>query len=234
MKAWFGIAAAALVASSMPAQARFIATDTGDGEGNYTGYDSPGCASDIGGTCNAFDLGFTVSFGSGRTSSIYIYDDGQGTLGSPAGNGGSVFGPGSVAATLQNPSLGGSFYQTVFFDRDGGAFNVLWNDCSTPGSGRTDCSYGPIALRIVPDYVTRLVTFTLDLSERPEDGFYGSAFGYSLGNKTLALGELSSGSAYSLSVPMGVPEPASWGLMIVGFGAAGTALRRRRGLAATA
>jgi len=30
----------------------------------------------------------------------------------------------------------------------------------------------------------------------------------------------------------GVPEPASWALMIVGFGCAGTAMRRRRGLAA--
>jgi hypothetical protein len=32
----------------------------------------------------------------------------------------------------------------------------------------------------------------------------------------------------------GVPEPAAWALMIVGFGAAGSMLRRRRGFAATA
>ncbi|WP_293904832.1 PEPxxWA-CTERM sorting domain-containing protein [Phenylobacterium sp.] len=32
--------------------------------------------------------------------------------------------------------------------------------------------------------------------------------------------------------PSGVPEPASWALMIVGFGAAGAALRRRRALIA--
>jgi hypothetical protein len=32
----------------------------------------------------------------------------------------------------------------------------------------------------------------------------------------------------------GVPEPATWGLMIVGFGAAGAMLRRRQSLAATA
>jgi hypothetical protein len=33
--------------------------------------------------------------------------------------------------------------------------------------------------------------------------------------------------------PGGVPEPAAWALMILGFGAMGCALRRRRGLAAT-
>lgn len=33
-----------------------------------------------------------------------------------------------------------------------------------------------------------------------------------------------------LFTPVPVPEPAAWALMIVGFGAAGTALRRRRGL----
>lgn len=30
------------------------------------------------------------------------------------------------------------------------------------------------------------------------------------------------------STPMGVPEPTSWALMILGFGLAGGALRRRR------
>lgn len=35
----------------------------------------------------------------------------------------------------------------------------------------------------------------------------------------------------NLSAPAGVPEPATWGLMIVGFGLAGAAVRRRRVLA---
>ena len=227
MKIWFGIAAAVLMASSMPAQARFIATDTGD-DGPINGYDSPGCASDIGRACNAMDLGFSVDFGNGRTNKIYIYDDGQVTLGGPAGGGGADFGPGSVAATLRSPALGGLVYQTVFFDRSGGGFNLHWDACSTPGSGRTDCDGQPVALSIVPDYVTRMVTFTLDTSG-VSDGFFDSTFGYSLGSQTLALDALGGTSAFSFSVPMGVPEPGSWSLMILGFGAAGTALRRRRG-----
>jgi hypothetical protein len=33
-------------------------------------------------------------------------------------------------------------------------------------------------------------------------------------------------------VDTGVPEPASWGLMLIGFGLAGATLRRRRALTA--
>jgi hypothetical protein len=35
---------------------------------------------------------------------------------------------------------------------------------------------------------------------------------------------------YTTGVTAGVPEPASWAMMILGFGAAGALLRRRRGL----
>lgn len=37
-----------------------------------------------------------------------------------------------------------------------------------------------------------------------------------------------------LDVPTAVPEPATWAMMIVGFGLAGTAVRRRRTLASSA
>jgi hypothetical protein len=49
-------------------------------------------------------------------------------------------------------------------------------------------------------------------------------------NKTMVIGK--DGLAASSAVTGGVPEPASWALMIVGFGAAGAMLRRRRTLAA--
>jgi hypothetical protein len=40
--------------------------------------------------------------------------------------------------------------------------------------------------------------------------------------------------SFVLSNAGGVPEPASWALMIVGFGSAGAMLRRRRSLAMAA
>jgi len=40
--------------------------------------------------------------------------------------------------------------------------------------------------------------------------------------------QLTNGSARLFAVSGGVPEPASWALMLIGFGAVGSALRRRR------
>jgi hypothetical protein len=40
--------------------------------------------------------------------------------------------------------------------------------------------------------------------------------------------QLSTGSAPLFAVSGGVPEPASWALMLIGFGAIGSAMRRRR------
>jgi hypothetical protein len=38
--------------------------------------------------------------------------------------------------------------------------------------------------------------------------------------------------SYSLTISSGVPEPATWGLMILGFGAVGGAMRRRQSVKA--
>ncbi len=40
------------------------------------------------------------------------------------------------------------------------------------------------------------------------------------------------GGAFSITVIQGVPEPATWALMILGFGAVGGAMRRRQSVAA--
>ena len=40
------------------------------------------------------------------------------------------------------------------------------------------------------------------------------------------------GTADAAAVPGGVPEPATWAMMLMGFGGLGALLRRRRGLAA--
>lgn len=60
--------------------------------------------------------------------------------------------------------------------------------------------------------------------------------GFNIGSTVYVQGNLSSTltneRAYvAPSGPTGVPEPASWALMILGFGSAGAALRRRRAIA---
>ena len=54
--------------------------------------------------------------------------------------------------------------------------------------------------------------------------FYGDGFGeYLVAGGTIRYATLDIGSVG------GVPEPATWAMMIIGFGGAGAMLRRRRG-----
>ncbi len=55
---------------------------------------------------------------------------------------------------------------------------------------------------------------------------FGDAFALTLGGEVRRGGTLSTSLSYAAST--GVPEPATWGLMILGFGAVGGAMRRRR------
>jgi hypothetical protein len=51
-------------------------------------------------------------------------------------------------------------------------------------------------------------------------------------NRSVTLTSLSGFDYRNAALPQGVPEPATWALMILGFGAAGSALRRRKAVVA--
>jgi hypothetical protein len=62
---------------------------------------------------------------------------------------------------------------------------------------------------------------------------FGSVAGQGQGQFILGFGEDRDSLSFSLdrvtlSGPDGIPEPATWGMMVLGFGAAGVLLRRRR------
>jgi len=61
--------------------------------------------------------------------------------------------------------------------------------------------------------------------------FYKFDAGSALDTFTLNLGKSFGAVLYSTGVVGGVPEPASWMLMLGGFGFIGSAMRRRRGIA---
>lgn len=72
--------------------------------------------------------------------------------------------------------------------------------------------------------------FSLDTTSQPiaisgdiSNGFFGSFGPEAFGTATVSITARATGP-----VDGAVPEPATWGLMLVGFGAAGVALRRRR------
>lgn len=117
-----------------------------------------------------------------------------------------------------------------------------WNTVAGPSLPFVNTVSGMASSTVAPGLVT-LDGSVMDIiacdSAGCGDGFLfdtlGTLFGvpvYSSGHSFGARGELYSASSWSLSAAT-VPEPASWALMITGFGLVGSALRRRR-VAATA
>jgi choice-of-anchor C domain-containing protein len=90
---------------------------------------------------------------------------------------------------------------------DGGAFSDVY-DFNTTGHSRQNMGWERQTFRFVADATTARLTFS-----SAQKGAYGAA----LDNVGIAA----------------VPEPATWALMILGFGAVGGAMRRRRASAAT-
>jgi hypothetical protein len=133
--------------------------------------------------------------------------------------------------------------------------NLSWAGLVAPASGAHlhCCAFqganGPIAIDFAPPPVTTGgVSLFYDLTQaatyRP--AFVTANGGTAAGARTAFLNGLTSGRAYynvhNATFPGGqirgqlaltaVPEPASWALMIGGFGLVGSALRQRRALTA--
>lgn len=85
--------------------------------------------------------------------------------------------------------------------------------------------------------VGNLFTVSVPLSALPSTGFAPGQYGFNLWPR-VGLGNNNQISDFSpnnalLSVSGAAPEPAAWSMMLLGFGAAGVAIRRRRRLAAS-
>ncbi|MFZ5720921.1 MAG: PEPxxWA-CTERM sorting domain-containing protein [Pseudomonadota bacterium] len=100
------------------------------------------------------------------------------------------------------------------------------------GPGGTYVDLLPASIRL-----TAGDSFVIDLTEST-NGYGGAAGAYAGGDLWLddAFGRLNYTDAQNVSLRfeshMAVPEPGTWALMILGFGAAGGALRRRAAVAA--
>ena len=125
-------------------------------------------------------------------------------------------GQGAITQALTGLTIGQA-YQVVFWlagnpdggpatkiavASDGGAFTGVYS-FDTTGNTRQNMGWERQTFRFVADSTTADLSFS---SAQP--GFYGAA----LDNVSISA----------------VPEPATWALMILGFGAVGGAMRRRR------
>ena len=224
----------AACAAASPAAARGVAFD---GSGGWVAFDT--CAEEQ--ACSAYQLPFYIDLGKGLTKNVYVYDDGLIGLGAPVmlpGDSSSwssissfadiagqdvvspyynPIGPPTPAARVKAsyPALDLVFLTTDYFGQDTYSEIMI-----APASGNP----GAFSL-----------TFREGDSNLPRPIFpYPSLLGYQVGGDSVdfLVDAFNDTTVYfDLGSPGGsggVPEPSVWGLMILGFGAAGTALRRRR------
>jgi hypothetical protein len=208
------IAGAALVGSA--AHAGELLTDgsfetPAIGGGNYT-YPgtSNGTISPIGATQGGWTFDGSALVGATGGNAWYGGS-------APAGQDGAQF------AALQST---GTLSQT--FTMVGATLDLSWLSAGRPDFG---CCNGDQTYEVLLNGVT--------------EGTFSTASGQAFTGESLVVHGLSNGTAYTLtfagqvnadetsfidhvSASGGVPEPAAWGLMIVGFGGAGAVLRGKR------
>lgn len=159
----------------------------------------------------SYDLPFPIDFGTGQTTNFSVVEDfayGSVNFG-PSDFIRIFFEDGEAYADLQ-PAAGAITFSTYVGWGNRGGGDIGFTDASdvfTPGS------------------------FSLFLS------CYDLCTGieFSLGGRSGSVGNALIGSNFLFIAPVrqtAVPEPSSWAMMLIGFGLAGAALRRRRGRAA--
>lgn len=127
----------------------------------------------------------------------------------------SSFSPGNSFLTARLTGIAGTSTGDAFFgffsNRLGGGLQLL--DAAT---GKSIFSLGGAQLYSGHEWTPSLLSGTFGMTDRSNGASY-----------TLEVAALPSGS------PPAVPEPASWAMMVSGFGLAGGTLRARRANAAT-
>jgi hypothetical protein len=199
--------------------------------------------------CNAISLGFTVRMGGQNYNNIYIYDDGLISFGSPVANPGSDtidgFGTPVIAAGLSRIAV---FdvppYVTMQFGErapsNPGELLFGWYEGEVEFIGGVDPEDPFILLPGSYAQVVNTGYYRLLKLEAIEPGRaratifttgFGGPVGYKLGTASLALEDPIQDDyvfEFGERIIAGIPEPASWALMIAGFGLIGIAARRRR------
>ena len=192
-----------VTAAACGAQAASVVDATGDFIGSYTGPHQD-------------DLDVT-SFGvsyDGGTSSFLIHSTMAGTI-DPALGGFYVIGV--------NTGTGAGPFASI------GAPNVLFNKVIVVQKNGTAAISGtPLAAGSVT-ITGNALDVRAPLSLLPSTGFTPLNYGFNIWPRSGAGGlEVISDFAPNNATVASAPEPASWGMMIVGFGAIGGAMRRRR------
>lgn len=138
------------------------------------------------------------------------------TLGVEAGDAAGISFDSVVDSFLTVVDLGNPLGTLSFALGGGATFSSLGSFAPTFGAatGSLDMSGSVFTLRFIPAETSGVTLGDV--------GFGGTDFG-------LSVGSLGAGDTFTLTVTgTAVPEPASWALLIAGFGIVGAVARRRR------
>lgn len=241
-----------VVLSASPTEARKIVID----QGQFIAPGLPlGPACTIGGpACTATTLPFSFDFGTGSTNLAYIYNSGIVSFGAPIPDAvdplGSFLDFGvPVIAPLYDPTASGvagpyeassRVFQPFEFPETQANFGtemflISWLDPSTVN----DEFFLSGWVHLILDASSTELRFeflhgesnTIDeniVTALPNVA--GTNLGYSVLGEQLfdATPDIAAVHAYSVGIPGAIPEPATWMMMLLGFGAVGYGLRWRR------
>ena len=236
--------------SASPAEARHIVID----QGQFIGPGTIGPACTIGGpACAATTLPFSFDFGAGATNLAYIYDSGIVSFGAPIPDAvdptGSFLNFGvPVIAPLYDPTASGVAGP---YEAGSRIFEDFEFPETLPNFGTDMFLISFIEPSLANDFPFAYVHLILDASstELRFEFIHGESFTDDQGNTAVGfpnvvgtnlgysvLGEqlldttpdIDAVHAYSVGATGAIPEPATWMMMLLGFGAVGYGLRWRR------
>jgi hypothetical protein len=168
-------------------------------------------------TASAAQAAVTVEYDDGQTVDLELSEDGTSLSGSFAAD---------VIGTGGDPSFTASY---TFFVPGSGNVSIAAISILTSQQSNIDF-YSSYLDGVIPFTVTNGVVDQLAISlQTISAGFHTFQLNGNL-NAPSGEGTGSLGGSVSFALaPGGVPEPATWGLFILGFGAIGAGLRRRSG-----
>lgn len=246
-----------LAATLLPLASAAVARRTVIDQGQFIPATDSVAACTIGGpACAATTLPFSFDFGTGLTDQAFIYDRGIISFGAPIPDavdanadfttfGVPVIAPLYVPGATGTPGpyeaftgsmLAGSFPTTQpNFGTDLFVISFLDPNAVDPNSFLSpyvnvifDAS--PTELRF--EFIHGQSFLSNGVLELALPDTTGTQLGYVLGNTEVLHDPPDIAGINAFQFPAGVPEPGTWAMMLVGFGAVGLALRRTRALAA--
>lgn len=209
-----GLAALAVLSlAAGPAAARGVFVDNGNWSGMGPGEQ---------------DLGFQIDAGHGLTSKIYIYANGLVSIGAPLTL--------PVDPLLSLGDVTGADYFTSLYSPNYGDLggparaNLGYPSFSGVYQDNVDYNYSQFIIAPAPGNPGAFfLSFRQGDASQPAPNYpTDTLIGYNIGGEINELGYYATNDQdFYFNLGSAVPEPGVWALMIVGFGLAGTVLRRR-------